>query len=70
MVTENDIQIIRLNRDVLDLSCKSGIHALASGCYTTINFILFERIKCEFIVNGSIEDYKTAKEEVLKILNQ
>lgn len=70
MVTENDIQIIRLNQDVLDSYTTSGVNSFTSGFYTTVNFILFTNIKCEVIVKGEIEDYKTAKEEVLKILNQ
>ena len=68
-VNGDDIQIIGLNRDILDLSCKSGIHALTTGYYTTVNFILFTRIKCEVIMPGIIEDSKTAKEEILKIFN-
>jgi len=69
MVIEKDIQISGLNQDVIDLSCKSGVHAMVSGSYTTVNFILFDRIKCEVIMPGVIDDSKTAKEEVLKIFN-
>lgn len=70
MVTEKDIQIIGMINDVLDLTCKSGIHSITMGYYTVIKFILFGQIKCKVIVNGVIQDTATAKEKVLKMFNQ